>query len=293
MKLDWFECLCALVETGSFSAAATRLHRSQPAISQQIRALEKEVGRTLFDRRGGVPTPAGQLVYDRARHILNESGSLSRELEDFDESAGRELRVGTSDTAALHYLPPYVRRFSHDLPRTRLVVVCRSSRAVEEQVLRGELDLGLVTLPCEAEGLESQAVFEQRFVLVAPKGHPVGKEREVSLARLAGEPFLMLEPGTRTGSLLNRYLASQHFTPQVVLDSGSFEVIKRYVSEGIGLAFLPEALVRDGDLPVESVPMPGLPTVPIGAVWRRHAYQSAAEEAFLRLLREGEPGAPA
>jgi DNA-binding transcriptional LysR family regulator len=288
MKLDWFACLCALVETGSFSAAAVRLHRSQPAISQQIRALEKDVGRTLFDRRGGVPTPAGQLVYERARHILNEAGSLSRELEDFDESAGRELRVGTSDTAALHYLPPYVRRFSLAMPRTRLVVVCRSSRAVEEQVLRGELDLGLVTLPAEAEGLETQAVFEQHFVLVAPKGHPVGKESKVSLSRLTGEPFLMLEPGTRTGGILNSYLAAQHFEPQVVLDSGSFEVIRRYVVEGIGLAFLPEALVRDGELPVEKVTVPGLPSVQIGAVWRRHAYQSAAEEAFLKLLKEGE-----
>ena len=284
MKLEWLQSFRALVETGAFSAAAKRLHCTQPAVSQQIRALEQHVGRSLFDRRAGAPTPAGSVLYERARHILSEAGSLVRELEDYDESAGRELRIGASDTTALYYLPPYVRQFRRDMPQTRLVVVCRSSAAVEEQVLRGDLDLGIVTLPAGSEGLETVEVFEQRFVLAAPKQRRIGRNGRATLAQLEGEPFVMLESGARTGALLEAHLSAQRFTPNVVLDSGSFEVIKRYVAEGVGLAFLPEAVIDRADPAIQKLDVPGLPVVHIGVVWRRHAYRATAERVFLKLL---------
>tara|TARA_R110001592_G_scaffold44843_2_gene143862 strand:- start:423 stop:1295 length:873 start_codon:yes stop_codon:yes gene_type:complete len=289
MTLEALRCLCAIIETRSFRAAAERLHRSQPAISQQLKSLEREVGHSLVERKTGRPTPVGELIYAQGTEILQSVESLSHEVADFASVANRELRVGTSDTTALYVLPPLVHEFSSRMPETRVVLVNRNSGAIVEQVLDGTLDLGIVTLPTEMADLEEVALFRQRFVVVVPRSHPLATKRRLSLEALAGEHFVLLEEATRTGAMLRRFFAEYHFTPQVVVDSGSFEVIKRFVSEGVGISLLPEMVVRPDD-PVQSIPMTGLPEVTLGAIWRRGAYQSKAQRAFVTMLQERAAG---
>lgn len=285
MTLDALRCLCAVVEEGSFRAAAERVHRSQPAVSQQVKSLEREIGNVVLERKTCRLTPIGRRLYDRARHLLAEADSLTRELEDFDESQIHELRVGTSDTMALYILPAAVGAFAQAMPQTRLVMVNRSSDAIAEEVLRGELDLGIVTLPVSREALQEQDLFRQQLVLVAPRGHALEGRRRVSLSELREEPLLMLDAGTRTGRLLRDHFRREAFSPQVMLDSGSFEVIKRYVAEGIGVAVLPRIVVTPADRDLTTVEVPGLPYVRIGAIWRKHAYRTRAERVFLGLLK--------
>ncbi|MBX3179987.1 MAG: LysR family transcriptional regulator [Candidatus Hydrogenedentes bacterium] len=285
MTLESLRCLCAIIETRSFRAAAARLHRSQPAISQALKVLEREAGHALIDRKTGGPTAMGALVYERGRRILEAVDSLAHEVADFESAASRELRVGTSDTIALYVLPPLVREFAALMPETRLSLVNRSSAQIARQVLEGALDLGIVTLPAGEPDLEETPLFRQRIVLVAPRGHALAGRKRVTLKALAGEPLLLLESGTRTGALLERFFAEQDFTPPAVMDSGSFEVIKRYVAEGVGLSFLPEMVVRPGDVELRAIPVAGLPEVTLGAVWRRGAYRSKAQRAFVEMLR--------
>jgi len=285
MTLESLRCLCAIIETRSFRAAAERLHRSQPAISQQLKVLEREAGQSLVDRKTGKPTAMGTLVYERGRRILEAVDSLAHEVADYESAASRELRVGTSDTIALYVLPPLVREFAELMPETRLSLVNRSSAAIAEQVLDGSLDLGIVTLPAGVAELEETPLFRQRIVLVAPRDHALASRKRVTLKALAEEPFLLLEGGTRTGALLRRFFTEHDFNPPVVMDSGSFEVIKRYVAEGVGIAFLPEMAIRPTDTELQTIPMAGLPEVTLGALSRRGAYQSKAARAFLEMLR--------
>ncbi len=285
MTFEALRCLCAVVEAGTFRAAAGRVHRSQPAVSQQIKALERETGHTLIERKTARPTPLGERLYHRARTLLQEMDSLAREAADFDESATQELRVGTSDTTALYLFPGIVRRFAAALPQTRLVLVNRSSDAIAALVRRGDLDFGIVTLPQRHPELREEELFQQHMVLVTPAGHSLARARRVKLADLAAEPLLLIDEHTRTGALLRDYFAREQFVPQVVLDSGSFEVIKRYIAEGIGLSFLPASVITDADRHLATRELPGLPRVPIGAIWRKGAYRSRAETTFLSLLR--------
>ncbi len=287
MTLESLRCFCAVVEHGSFRAAAQYLHRSQPAVSQQLKALENEQGHTLIDRKQGAATPLGQLLYERARRILLSVESLSCEVADFEEGVGRELRVGTSDTTALYVLPERVRQFAELHPETRLVLVHRGSDAIAEQVLSGSLDLGIVTLPQRQAELEAEQLFEEQLVLVMPEGHALAGGAEVQLAQLRYEPLLLIHPKTRTGAHLQAWFERENFTPQVVLDSGSFAVIKRYIREGVGLSFLPDAALQDNAEGLATAVMPGLPRVSVGAIWRRDTYQSKAARAFLSLLRAG------
>jgi DNA-binding transcriptional LysR family regulator len=119
---------------------------------------------------------------------------------------------------------------------------------------------------------------------VVPSGHDLATRNRVNLSELSEEPFLLLNPNTRTGSVLKALFAREAFTPQVVLDSGSFEVIKRYVAEGIGVAFLPRIVITGDDQGLAMVNVPGLPRLRIGIIQRRHAYHTHAERAFLELL---------
>lgn len=284
MTLEALRCLRTVVEAGTFRGAALKLHRTQSAVSQTIKALELECGHTLVDRHDCRPTPAGRLIYDRACRILAETEDLTREIRQFDEDAAAELRLGTSDTTALYVLPKSLRTFTQRFPQSRVVVVNRSSDAIADLVTRGELDLGIVTLPLGHADLDEQALFTEDLVLVAPAGHSVAAKGEVDLNDLRDEPLLQLDQETRTGRLLRDHFSRNGFQPRVALHSGSFEVIKRYVLEGMGLAFLPALTITAADTGLAVARVPGLPRVRIGAIWRRGAYRSKAQLAFLELL---------
>lgn len=285
MTLESLRQFRALVESGSFRVAAERVHRSQPAVSHQLKALERELGHTLLDRKTCRPTPVGQQLYDRACQVLSDVDSLRQEMNDFDETRVRELRLGTSDTTALYVLPPVIRRFADTMPHARLVIVNRPTEAIANQVARGELDLGIVTLPTGHESLEERELFRQKLVLVLPTGHPLRSRRRVALSRLRNEHFLLLDANTRTGTLLRDHFRRIGFDPQVVLDTGSFEVIKRYVAEGVGVSFLPEIVITPTDHSLRIVHVPGLPEVSIGVVRRKGSYRTVAEEAFLEFWK--------
>jgi DNA-binding transcriptional LysR family regulator len=253
-------------------------------VSHQLKALEGELGHTLLDRRTCRPTAAGQRLYERACELLTQVDSIQREMNDFDEARVRELRLGTSDTTALYVLPPVIRRFARTLPQTRLVIVNRSTAAIADRVARGDLDIGIVTLPTGHENLEERELFRQELVLVLPPNHPLRRRGRVELAQLRDEKFLLLDAQTRTGTLLRDHFRATGFEPRIVLDTGSFEVIKRYVAEGVGISFLPRTVLTRQDRTLGMVTVQGLPEVSIGIVRRKGTYRTLAEEAFISLL---------
>ena len=284
MTLDQLQSFRAIIETGSFRGAAARVHRTQPAVTHQIKALEREMGHALIDRNTASPTPAGSLFYAHACKLLTDADAMQAAMRDFDETAASELRLGTSDTTALYVLPMIVQRFRRKQPRARLHIVNRPTETIATLVERGDLDLGIVTLPTGLAALEERVLFKQELVLVVPKAHALTKRSAIRLRDLMGEPLLLLEDVTRTGRLLRDYFAERDFAPNVVLDTSSFEVIKRYVAEGIGISFLPKETITPRDIGLAVLPFSGLPRVTIGAVWRKGAYRTRAAQAFMKLF---------
>lgn len=280
MTLEQLRTFRAVIEAGSFRAAATRLHRTQPAVTHQMKTLERELKHVLIERRTASPTPAGKLLYAQACALLSNADAMQASLRDFDELDGA-LRLGTSDTTAMYTLPAIVRRYRRAHPNARLHIVNRPTDGIAQMVQRGDLDLGIVTVPVRLEHIDERALFEQALVLVVPKQHPLSKRKSVRLGALESESFLLLEDATRTGKLLRDCFNRHDFRPNVVLDTSSFEVIKRYVAEGIGISFLPKTAITPHDTHIATVHVPGLPKVTIGAIWRKGAYQTRAARGFL------------
>ena len=284
MKLVQLQTFCALIEGGSLDAAAERVRLTQPAVSQHLRALETEFGVELYERRAGKATPAGDRLYRRARALLNAGADLRREMREFDESA-EELTVGASDTNALYFLPPYIRTFRNAHARTPLSVVCRPSGAIAEAVSRGEIDVGIVTLPVDAEGLAQRELDEQNLVLITPKKHALLGGKWGSPKRPREEPMVRREAAARTGGAIERFLAEHGILPNVVMRTGSFEVVKRYVTEGIGLSFVPERVLTAAERKSLGVlTVAGLPKLAVGVVWRAAGYQAIGARRFLNVL---------
>lgn len=285
ITLDSIHAFCTLIESGNFRSAAARLNCTQPAVTQKIKRLELELGQPLLDAFRRTPTPQGRLFYDRGRELLMRARNIVDEVQDIGGLPERELRVGTSDTNALYFLPPYVQKFSKAWPDIKLEIYSRSTDEIATEVVRGNLDLGIITLPLDHKGLETKTLFEQRVVLVVPQSHTLSSRTRVSLASLRDEAFVLLEASTRTGSLLQNFFAQENFAPGVVMYSGSFEVIKRYVAEGLGIAFLPEMVLTDTDRPaLSTVRVANVPQVSIGVIWQKERYQSNAASAFVKLL---------
>jgi DNA-binding transcriptional LysR family regulator len=143
-----------------------------------------------------------------------------------------------------------------------------------------------VTLPVGDPDLEVTPLLDQPLVAVVPKGHRLAKHRKVELSALADEPLLTLDRTTRTGRAVHDHFRSVGFAPHTVLDSGSFEVIKRYVAQGVGWAVLPANAVPKKDADLIGLQVPGLPRVVIGAIRRRDRRVTAIEESFLSLLQD-------
>lgn len=284
MKTDHLQTFCALVEGGSLDAAAERVHRTQPAVSQHLRALETEFGLTLYERRAGRPTAAGARLYAGAKALLQTGAELHRELREYDEGT-TELTVGASDTNTLYFLPPYIRAFRNAHAQTPLTVICRPSEEVAAAVAAGEIDIGIVTLPIKAATLAQQQLDEHRLVLITPKDHPLSERRRVSPSRLKAEPFVLLESATRTGGAIENFLAEHDIEPNVVMRTGSFEVVKRYVAEGVGISFVPERVLAEDERSLYGVlDVAGLPRLAIGAVWRPTGYRPIGVKWFLETL---------
>ena len=286
INLEAIQCFCTIVELGNFRKAAQKLHRTQPAITQQLKRLEQGVGQTLLDRKRRVPTPEGEILYQKGKELLRQANSIVQEIDDLDESPHKELRVGTSDTNALYFLPPYVTQFMDQWPQVKLEILSQSTNRIATQVIEGELDLGIITLPLSRPELETLTLFEQRLVLVVPETHPLASKKQVSLNQLKDESFVLLNESTRTGALIHNFFAEHQFTPKVNMYSGSFEVIKRYITQGVGISFLPEmAVANEHHTGLTTVRVTKIPKIGIGAIWQTGSYQHKAARAFLDLLQ--------
>ena len=287
ITFESLRCLCAVADAGGFHEAARQLGRSQPAISQQIKGLEAAAGGALVARRGGRLTPLGEVYARRGRELLAARARLEREAADFDEASTHPLRLGASDTYAAHYLPAALGRLLAAHPAARVSVVNRPSATLEAQVLAGTLDLAVVTQPSRSPGLEVRPLFSARLQLAVPAAHRLTARQRVGLPALQGEPYLQLDPDTRTGGAVRATLETAGIAPRVVLDAGSFAVLLGYVAEGLGVALVPAIALRDAAPGIVALGVRGAPTLDAAVVRPAGAYATRLERTLLASLPRG------
>jgi len=296
MDLRQLRYLVALAEEGNFTRAAASVHVAQPALSQQIRRLEEELGLALVERttRRVTLTEAGGLLVVRARRILAELEAASSELE-----AVRGMYTGHVTLGAMHTMGPVdlslaVAVFAERHPNVLFTVREQSSEEIAEMLRVDELDLAFlsVTERVESHGLGLHRLVLEELVAVLPPGHRLARRRQLRIADLADEPFVSFRAGARLRELLMSAGREAAFEPRVTLESNESQRIRRLVSRGLGVAILPrsDAEGPGAEVAVVTLTEPRLER-DITLAWREGRRHAPAAAEFLDLARELFAGA--
>src|SRR5262245_4048363 len=281
--------LQAIARSGSFSRAGETLHLSQPAISHHVRHLERAVGVPLLTRRGrrASPTEAGAVLLEHAAHafrMLDEARDAIQRLQ--GRVAGR-VTVGTGATASIYLLPPILRRLRARHPQLELVVVTGNAGEIAAAVSRGELDIGVVTLPIAVgRGLLVSPFYVDRRVAIAPPGVRRTRRAPMTAAELAREPVILYERGGTIRRVVDDWFRRGRATPRVAMELGNAEATKKLVGAGLGLSIVSEIAVkadtRAGLLSL--IPLRPALHRRIGVVRRRDRAPQPALQALLTAL---------
>lgn len=240
LNLDQLRSFGLVVETGSFSAAAERLGLSQPAVSLQLRQLERRLGVRLVERVGkrAQPTPAGIELLRHAPHIEAAVENAIDALEGHARSVTGRVRLGTGATACLYFLPAVLRGLREHFPELGIVVSTGNTDDQVRKVEENSIDLALVALPAAGRALSVTPVLDDAFVAIGRSDLAPLKAR-VGPADLAGLPLVLFEPAANTRKLVDRWFAAEGLQPRPVMELGSVEAMKEMVAAGLGYGIVP------------------------------------------------------
>ena len=277
----------------SFSRAAAKLHRTQPAVSQAVRRLEDELGERLFDRssKQGALTEAGRVLRDYAQRLMrlsDEAEQAVRELRDLRR--GRVL-VGANE-GAVHALLPLINRFRNSHPQIQVDVRRVASRQVGVEVLQGGLDFGVVTFQPAERGLLSLGLGPDELVVLVHPQHPLAVRAQVTMAEFGRETVIAHNDPSPARERVLRVFEQKHAPINIQIALPSLEAIKRAVEMRMGVALLPKrcALTEISRGQLVAVRMPQLRLArQLRLVYRRAGGLSHAAEAFLAAARQHHP----
>jgi DNA-binding transcriptional LysR family regulator len=246
LNLDYLQSFLIVIECGSFSAAAERLQLSQPAVSLQVRQLEKTLNATLIERIGrkARPTAAGVALLAHAQQINTAVASAVDAVTQHTSGTAGRVRLGTGATACIFLLPPILKALRTALPAVEITVTTGNTAEIAKAIEDNTIDIGLVTMPVSGRNFEISPVLNDEFVLIAPHDMPLPPR--ITPAVLSAKPVLLFEPGGNTRRIADRWLARGSVSLKPLMSLGSVEAIKELVRAGLGCAILPGMAVSTG-----------------------------------------------
>jgi len=243
MKLHQLKYVSEVVKQGlNISLAADALHTSQPGVSKQIQLLEQELNLQIFQRHGkrltGVTAP-GQNIVDLAERVMRDMENIKRVGDEFSHEDIGMLTIATTHTQARYRLPAAVKAFMEKYPDVKLNIHQGNPTQVAEQVESGEADIGIATEAISHyEKILCLPAYRWNRCLVVPPEHPLIKDVPLTLKKLTQYPLITYDFAFTGGSLVSRVFEQESLTPNIVLTAIDADVIKTYVSLGLGVGLL-------------------------------------------------------
>ena len=290
MDLDNLKTFIEVARLASFSRAAEKVLRSQPAVSAQIRQLEQEYGQRLFDRNAKSVrlTPAGEVVFNYANQLLALQAKSLQAVSEQDGVRSGTLSIGANEGTFLYVLPKVLARYHKQFPKVKISVYRSFTHKVTEKVEEGTVDLGVLTMPVKSPSLEVIPVFRDRILLMAGPASPLFKKKSATLEELSAEPIIL----PKTGSI--RKIMEKNLRPfrddlNVTMELTSVVMIKRFVRAGFGVSlicrnFAAENVRRDE---VRLLKVEGLDLWrELALVYRKDRSLPSIASAFVELARK-------
>jgi len=289
MEITQLEAFVAVVEEKSFSRAAARMLRTQPAVSQAVHRLEEWAGEALLDRstKSGVLTASGRLFYDYAKKVLNLREEARAALGELKALERGKVTIGANESTAL-YLLPVLRLFRERHPRVQVAVKRSLSREIPSALLRYEIDLGILSYNPQNPDLESAVVSVDELCLIVPRSHRLARAAGVGIRELGREQFIAHNVSSPYRQRVIEAFAFHQTPLHIAAELPTIETIKKFVGMGMGVAFVPRMCVQEELARQEfaAVPVRDLRIQrELRLTYRRHAALSAAAQGFLEVAR--------
>lgn len=295
MDFEQLRTFLQVARLKSFSRAAEKLGMTQPAISAQIRSLEKEMGARLFDREGGKVTftAAGRLFEPFAEHSLQCQSHISLAVNELYRSARGEVSLSTSEATSLYVLPPVLAQYKRHYTRVNLNVVrAEHSRSLESVLSRG-VDFAVISTPVKDPRLTIHVLHRDEIVLAVPPTHALARQEVIRFDDLLQHPMLLLKQG-RQRKQINNVFHAHDAHPRIAMEVDSSELLKRLICAELGIGFLPRANVLDdahaGLLKIVEVEDMHLRRE-LALVYRKDSTLTHAASAFLETALSSAPQA--
>jgi len=246
MDFDQLQTFLEVARHASFSRAAEKRFRTQPAISSQIRALEDEVGAKLFDRSGGRVslTAAGKAFLKYVEETLDARKAMLSALAEMEHVPRGAITVGANEGTCLHILPEVFAEFKKRYPDVSVNIKRADYANVLESVTDNSVDFGVVSLPVKDNRLTVVLIHQDELVVITPPDHPLGRMKSVSVGDLAKYPLVLPKTGhTRDG--LEDLFRERRLKPNYSMELDSSELLKRFVAAGVGVGFIARSNVQE------------------------------------------------
>ena len=233
-----------VVNEKSFTRAAEKLFRTQPAVSLAIQRLEAEVGEALIDRSGRELslTEAGRLVYEAARQQENLRRSLASQLGELKNKASGRLAIGANESMTL-YLLPHLSRFRRAYPKVKLVVQRSRSGEIPDRLMAGDVDFGVISYRVDDERFRSQVLYTDHLAFVVSPSHRLAKQNGVAIKELGKEVFVAHNVASPYREAVLKAFQQAKVPLNMDIEMPTVEGIRRMVQAGEGVAFLPRLCV--------------------------------------------------
>lgn len=289
MQLPDLAAFLAVAGDRSFSAAARRLHRTQPAISQAVKRIEDELGERLFDRssRDGTLTEAGRLLQDYAQRLLSLASEAQTAVRELQQVRRGRVIMGANE-AAVHSLLPHIERFAALHPQVAIEVRRVPSRQIAGAVLDRSLDFGVLTFQPADRGVQTVLLGSDDIVLLTSPHHALAGKRRVTIEEVGRQVVIAHNDPSPTRDRVLRAYERRRTSINIQISLPSLDGIKRAVEMGIGVALLPRRCalteIARGHLVAVKVPELGA-TRQVRLAFRKSGERSRAAEAFLDVIR--------
>jgi len=250
VNITQLEAFLWVAELKSYTQAAKQLHMSQPAVSIQIRSLEKDLGVKLFQRkeRGVDLTEAGFFLHGQARQMLGHYYKIKTGLDEIKGLKTGHLVIGASTIPGEYLLPLLIKEFRREYPGIRITLRIAGSSEVKKWILGREIDLGFTGVLINGKEIECLPWIDDWLVLIVPPGHPWGLKKTVIIEELIREPMLLREPGSGTRQTFEDKLAGQNIPLHkfnVIMELGSTRSIITAVQAGLGVGVVSSLAAKE------------------------------------------------
>jgi len=287
MDFDQLNSFLEVAKHSSFSKAAERCFRTQPAISSQIRALEEEVGAKLFDRSGAkvTLTVAGKAFQAYADEALRSLKTLKTTIAEMDRTPRGEIVVGANEATCLYVLPEVFADFKRQYPKVSVSIQRAETTKTAESVIDQSVDFGIVSMPVKDARLAAVPIHQDELVLIAAARHPLAQLSNVRLEEVAKYPLVLPKLG-RTREAIDDVFQEAQLKQHVSMELDSSELLKRFVAADVGVGFVARSNISDevraGTLVALSFIDPPIRR-DLALVYRKDKTLSRAARAFMEI----------